>query len=191
MKVIVAGGRDYHDYDVVCSAIADSGFKVTMIISGGATGVDTLAEYYAEENQLPNQVFMADWTTHGKAAGPIRNRTMAEHADALVAIWNGESPGTKNMIETAKKKGLKVYVHRLDSPTESGLDAFMDKGYEVASLEDSDKFAMKREALSALREEWFRLNNLDTSQMDDRMLSVHVGEKNGVLRAMNIIKEST
>jgi hypothetical protein len=57
-------------------------------------------------------VFPADWKTHGKAAGPIRNRQMAKNAEALIALWDGNSRGTKNMIETATKLGLKVYVKR-------------------------------------------------------------------------------
>ena len=62
---------------------------------------------------LPLQIYRADWETHGRAAGPIRNRKMAENASALIALWDGASRGTKNMIETAQKKGLLVYVKRI------------------------------------------------------------------------------
>jgi hypothetical protein len=55
----------------------------------------------------------ADWKTHGRAAGPIRNRAMAEYADALIAIYRkGKlTPGTRNMISEARKRGLKIYEH--------------------------------------------------------------------------------
>jgi hypothetical protein len=114
MKTIIAGGRTITDYDLVCRAVQDSGFTITEVVSGLAPGVDTLAIDWAEEHNIPRIGFPADWNTHGRAAGPIRNRQMAEYGDALIAIWDGESRGTKNMIEEATKRGLKVYVHRTD-----------------------------------------------------------------------------
>ena len=114
MKLIIAGGRDIHDYNLVLSGLEESEFKPTEIVSGGAKGVDALGERYAIEMNLPLHIFEANWEEHGRAAGPIRNRKMAENADALLAIWDGKSRGTKNMIETATKKGLLVYVKRTD-----------------------------------------------------------------------------
>jgi predicted Rossmann fold nucleotide-binding protein DprA/Smf involved in DNA uptake len=116
MKVIIAGGRDITDYSLVLSALAESGFQPTEIVSGMASGVDTLAIQYANENNLPLKEFHAQWHLFGRSAGPRRNRQMAEYADALLAIWDGESRGTKNMIEEATKRGLKVYVKRIDLP---------------------------------------------------------------------------
>ena len=110
MKVIIAGGRDINDYDLVLDAVEESQFEIETVISGGAKGVDSLGEQFAEDMNLNLKIFRADWATHGRAAGPIRNRKMAENADALIAIWDGKSRGTKNMIETAKKLGLLVYV---------------------------------------------------------------------------------
>ena len=86
---------------------------ITIVVSGGAPGVDTLGEQYADEMNIPVHVYEADWDKHGRAAGPIRNRKMAENAEALIALWDGKSKGTKNMIETATKKGLMVYVKRI------------------------------------------------------------------------------
>jgi glycerophosphoryl diester phosphodiesterase len=110
MKTIVAGGRNMNQYELVQQAIADSGFEITELVSGGAAGVDKLGERYALESNTPLVVMQADWNQHGRAAGPIRNRQMAEYADALIAVWDGESKGTKNMIQTAEKLGLQVYV---------------------------------------------------------------------------------
>lgn len=115
MKVIIAGGRDITDYSLVLSALAESEFVPTEIVSGMAPGVDTLAVQYAQENNLPLQQFWAEWDFYGKSAGPIRNRLMAKYGEALIAIWDGKSRGTKNMIEEATKQGLKVYVKRIDS----------------------------------------------------------------------------
>ena len=114
MKVIIAGGRDYHNYEVLVEAIKDSQLQISTVVSGGANGVDALGERYAEEMNLQLNVYHADWETNGRAAGPIRNRKMAENAEALIALWDGKSKGTKNMIETAEKKGLIVYVKRTD-----------------------------------------------------------------------------
>jgi hypothetical protein len=115
LKVIIAGGRDITDYSLVEDAIKESKFDISEIVSGGARGVDHLGELYAAENNIKLTVFPADWDTHGRAAGPIRNRQMAGYGEALIAIWDGVSRGTKNMIEEATKKGLLVYVKRTDN----------------------------------------------------------------------------
>lgn len=110
MRVIIAGGRNVHDYDKLLDAIKESQFPIATVVSGGAKGADALGERYAEEMNLKLNVFNADWDRHGRAAGPIRNRKMAENADALIALWDGKTRGTKNMIETAAKLGLLVFV---------------------------------------------------------------------------------
>lgn len=122
MKVIIAGGRDIHDYNLVLQAIEESGFVPTEIVSGMAPGVDTLAVQYAKEKELPLQQFWAEWGFYGRSAGPIRNRQMANYGEALIAIWDGKSRGTKNMIEEATKRGLRVFVKRIDN--ESVLEGF-------------------------------------------------------------------
>ena len=113
LRCIIAGGRDYHNYDTLLEAIQECQFPIATVVSGGAKGVDALGERYAGEMNLKLNIYNADWERNGRAAGPIRNRKMAENADALIAIWNGESKGTKNMIETATKLGLLVYVKRV------------------------------------------------------------------------------
>lgn len=115
MKTIIAGSRDIENYMLVKQAIALSGFKdqITEVVSGGARGIDRLGERYAKEEGIACAVFPADWDKWGKAAGPIRNSEMADYADALIAIWDGDSRGTKHMIDTARKKGLKVFVFKL------------------------------------------------------------------------------
>jgi hypothetical protein len=114
MKTIIAGGRTITDYQLVNDAIQESGFDIGEIVSGGAAGVDTLGEQYALENDISVKRFPADWDRHGRAAGPIRNVQMTEYADALIAVWDGKSKGTKHMIGTATKQGLQVYVKRTD-----------------------------------------------------------------------------
>lgn len=110
MRVIIAGSRNVHSYSKLLEAIDECQFPIATVVSGGAKGVDAMGERYAEEMNLKLNLFYPDWNQHGRAAGYIRNRKMAENADALIALWDGQSRGTKNMIETAKKLGLLVYV---------------------------------------------------------------------------------
>ena len=114
-KAIIAGGRHFDDYNLVkerCDFFLSEKMKChqVIIISGHASGADSLGERYASEHGLKTELHPADWKAHGKAAGSIRNKEMAEVADALIAFWDGASRRTKNMIDTAKSKGLKVVV---------------------------------------------------------------------------------
>ena len=104
--MIVAGGRDFADYDMLSQECGRLICEGDEIVSGGAIGADSLAIRYAKELRRKYTVFRADWRTHGKAAGPIRNRQMAEYADTLIAFWDGKSRGTKNMIDEAKRAGM-------------------------------------------------------------------------------------
>lgn len=115
MKVIIAGSRDFHDYDVLLEVIKESQFTISEVISGMASGVDQLGIRYAKENNLPLHEYWAEWNFYGKSAGPIRNRLMAKNADALIAICYNGSRGTKNMIEEATKKDLLVYTKVIDN----------------------------------------------------------------------------
>jgi len=133
MKVIIAGCRWIENYDIVCEAIEDSGFTVTEVVSGTANGVDTLGENWAEAHDIPIKHFPANWKNlkvkgavirknrYGKynaAAGHVRNEQMAEYGDALVAIWDQKSRGTANMIELARKHGLKVHIFLVEAKDE-------------------------------------------------------------------------
>ena len=112
MRVIIAGSRSIDDPIDIRQAVRQSGFIVSEVVSGGARGADRLGEYWAEENGVPCQRFPADWETFGKPAGIIRNVAMAKYADALIAIWDGRSNGTKHMIDTATGHGLQVFVYQ-------------------------------------------------------------------------------
>jgi len=115
MKVIIAGSRSIEDWTIVATAIRNSPFKITEVVSGGARGVDNLAESLADLHGMPVKLFPADWNKHGKAAGPIRNKQMAEYADCLIAIWDGESKGTSNMIQEMQKLNKPVHIVKYHS----------------------------------------------------------------------------
>lgn len=110
MRTIIAGSRGIINYDTVLNVVINSGFVITQVLSGTARGVDTIGEEIAEEFGIPLVLYPADWGKYGKSAGHIRNEQMAKNAEALIAVYDGVSPGTKSMINIAKKLGLKVYV---------------------------------------------------------------------------------
>jgi hypothetical protein len=114
-RIIIAGGRDFNDYNRLKEKVDNliSEKRKThqiYIVSGKARGADSLGEKYANENGLNIMEFPADWDKHGKSAGYKRNLEMAENADALIAFWDGESRGTKHMIDIAKEKNLPTRI---------------------------------------------------------------------------------
>ena len=114
-RVIIAGGRDFNNYEGLAQVMDRLLANVTdeiQIVCGMARGADRLGERYAKERGYSIRYFEADWDEHGRAAGYIRNEEMAKNADALVAFWDGQSKGTYHMIETAQRYKLDVCVKR-------------------------------------------------------------------------------
>jgi hypothetical protein len=127
LRIIIAGSRHLDDHGIVCGAMSEFVQQLPYsldvdrdeFVSGGAAGVDRHGELWARRHGYRVRVFPADWELYGKAAGPIRNRRMAEYATHLVAIWDGESRGTASMILEASLRGLSVHVHMIGK--ENGL----------------------------------------------------------------------
>lgn len=113
MKVIIAGSRNIRELIILETAIDESGWAddIKEVVSGCAKGVDTLGEEWAYKTHRPVKRFPADWENYGRSAGIRRNCSMAAYADALLAVWDGQSKGTANMIAEAKKQKLKVFVY--------------------------------------------------------------------------------
>lgn len=141
-RVIIAGGRYFNDYILLkerCDYYLQNKLKESrvVILSGHASGADTLGEHYAQERGLECELHPADWKAHGRAAGPIRNKEMAEVADALIAFWDGQSRGTASMINLAKSKGLKVavvnYMKSVQRQTPSSVDLGLPSGLKWAT----------------------------------------------------------
>lgn len=118
MKLIIAGSRGITNPSVLEQAIVASKFaeeEITEVVSGGARGADALGEQWAAAHGVACKVMLACWDTHGKAAGPMRNKKMAEYVGpdgALLALWDGVSYGTKHMISVAKMVGMRVKVYK-------------------------------------------------------------------------------
>ena len=121
-RIIIAGGRDFDKYNLLKTE-TDKIIKNIVnpvIVSGGAKGADTLGERYAAENQIELIRFPADWKKYGKKAGYIRNSEMADYLlkadyNILIAFWNGESRGTKDMIEKATALGIETHIVKYES----------------------------------------------------------------------------
>jgi hypothetical protein len=114
-RVIVAGSRELEDFELLqkkLDAILANKLPNVTILSGGARGADELGERYAKERGLQCQVYKAEWEMYGKAAGLVRNTKMADEGHALVAFWNGWSPGTRHMIDIANEVRLPIRVIR-------------------------------------------------------------------------------
>ncbi|MHB1107240.1 MAG: DUF2493 domain-containing protein [Lutibacter sp.] len=112
IKVIIAGGRNFDDFNRLCQVCDEflQDQNNIEIVSGAYKGADLLGERYAAERNYPIKQFSADWKRYGKSAGLKRNIEMAAYADALIAFWDGESKGTKNMIALATQAGLNVEI---------------------------------------------------------------------------------
>ena len=102
MRTIISGSRSATDYSLIKFIIRNSQFGITEVVCGGAPGIDSLGKQWAKENNLPVKDFPADWDKYGKSAGPKRNKQMAEYADALILIWDGESKGSASMLKEWK-----------------------------------------------------------------------------------------
>lgn len=104
LKVAVIGSRGYPDLDAVRRFVAHQP-PGTVIVTGCARGVDEAARRAAAACGLSVEVFRAEWDTHGKAAGPLRNTRLVAAADRVVAFWDGHSRGTLDAVRKAKKLG--------------------------------------------------------------------------------------
>jgi len=110
MKVAIVGSRGFNDMELLRATLEEFRGQITLIVSGGAKGADTLGEQYAKENGIPTLIFKPDWEKHGKAAGFIRNKDIVENADTVVAMWDGASHGTENSIQHGYKMNKRVKI---------------------------------------------------------------------------------
>lgn len=116
MKLIIAGTRSFNDYQLLENSIIPMFLHISHledieeVVSGCCSGADQLGEKWGKALYKKITRFPADWKKYGKAAGPIRNRQMAEYADQAIVFWDGSSKGALNMIQTMRELGKPVYV---------------------------------------------------------------------------------
>lgn len=114
MKIVIAGSRNFNNYDFlenkINELIKNKQIDITEIVSGKAKGADFLGEKYASLNNISIKEFPANWNLYGKKAGFLRNQEMGNYADVLIAFWDGNSKGTKHMIDYMKSLKKQVFV---------------------------------------------------------------------------------
>ena len=113
-RLIIAGGREFSDYPLLAQNVEafvnELDDPEIEIVCGCARGADSLGEEYGKSKGYKINYYKPNWDLYGRSAGMIRNNQMAQNADGLVAFWDGSSKGTKNMIDLARRRGLKVKV---------------------------------------------------------------------------------
>jgi hypothetical protein len=123
MRVVVAGTRTYECFDTVRELLNNIDIDITTILSGHCKRYvdgkeiltpDRMGEIWASENNIPVELYPAEWDKYGRYAGPIRNKKMAELADYAVVFWDGQSRGSYSMIKEMNKLNKPILVHVYD-----------------------------------------------------------------------------
>ena len=102
MKTAIIGSRNIVDSFKIKEIL--NTYTITVVVSGGAKGVDSIAENYAIERTIPTVIFKPDWKQFGRSAGIIRNKDIVNEADRVIAFWDGKSKGTADSIKYALKE---------------------------------------------------------------------------------------
>lgn len=124
MKIIIAGSRNFADYDLLKRTLArwTRKLKAVEVVSGHAEGADRLGERWALEEapklfgygRVSLKIFRPDYEKHGGKLAPIiRNSEMVEYCrpdGAAIFLWDGASKGTLDCLSKAKRAGLRVKV---------------------------------------------------------------------------------
>src|SRR3954447_17787592 len=112
MRILVCGGRNYLDINFLFATLdrKHASTPITEVITGGASGADTLAVEWAKARDIPFQIFFAAWHEHGRGAGPLHNRQMLEEGRPDIVVAFPGAHGTAGMVKLARKAGVPVEV---------------------------------------------------------------------------------
>ena len=100
MKILIAGSRNIDTFDLSPYIPKET----TLIISGGAKGIDTIAEKYADKHKISKLILLPQYNLYGKSAPIKRNEMMVNIADTVIIVWDGNSRGTQFTLQYSKKK---------------------------------------------------------------------------------------
>ncbi|MGL5711555.1 MAG: DUF2493 domain-containing protein [Paraclostridium sp.] len=110
MKILVSGGRDFKDKLLLEKTLSAAFNPSDILITGGATGADKLAENFANKNNIEAKIFYPQYKIWGKIAPLMRNSEMIKECDEVIAFWDRKSRGTKYTIENSIKNNKKVNI---------------------------------------------------------------------------------
>jgi hypothetical protein len=113
MRTVIAGSRHFTDGKKLEQELNRIPYEITKVLSGCARGADSLGEWWAQNHKVPIEQYPAEWDTYGRSAGFVRNEKMAKNCDLVIVFWDGNSKGTKHMIDLAikyEKELLVVYI---------------------------------------------------------------------------------
>lgn len=113
MRIAIIGSRNFNDYNLVTETLLPYKSKITLIVSGGAKGADSLGEKWAIKNNIQTLIFPADWDKHGKRAGFIRNEDIIKNCDGVLAFWDGGSKGTAHSLSLAEKYNKPIKIVKI------------------------------------------------------------------------------
>jgi UDP-N-acetylmuramoylalanine-D-glutamate ligase len=108
VRVLVCGGRDFNDVDLMYDILKE--YNISVLITGHAKGADQMAEMWADEHRIENEIYPAQWDKYGRAAGPIRNKQMLDEGEPDLVIAFPGGKGTANMVNQAKERGIPVNI---------------------------------------------------------------------------------
>ena len=106
MKILIAGSRNIDTFDLSPYIPKET----TLIISGGAKGIDTIAEKYADEHKISKLILLPQYNLYGKSAPIKRNEMMVDIADTVIIVWDGNSRGTKSTLQYSRQKNKNIIL---------------------------------------------------------------------------------
>lgn len=136
MKLAIVGSRTIHsnneNFSIIDKILSGGVYTISEIVSGGAEGVDTIAEMYARAYNLKMTIFKPDWKKFGRQAGFLRNSEIVNHCDKLIAFQKNESRGTADSIRKAKLEGKLLDIVNWDESIKNKktLQAILDNNVD-------------------------------------------------------------
>ena len=116
-KLMISGSRSIRNLRIIFDELEKlyTEHPNLILISGGAKGVDSIAEEWGRFRKIQIEQHKPDWATYGKGAGIVRNKEMVLAADYILIFWDGESKGTKSVIDFCEKQGKKYLLKILEN----------------------------------------------------------------------------
>lgn len=115
-KLMISGSRSIRNLKIIFDELEKiyAAHPDLILISGGAKGVDSIAEEWGRFRKLPIEQHKPDWSKYGKGAGIVRNKEMVLAADYVLIFWDGESKGTKSVIDFCEKQGKAFLLKKIE-----------------------------------------------------------------------------